>query len=101
MVQGLVPLCPCGTVALVPLWEIWRKLLVPGLVLAQPQLALVVAFGEVSQQMQESLLSLPSLFLCASKQTGQREAGGREGGRKRQKAAGLLVGSLLCVVLWL
>ena len=29
----------------------------------------------------------PCLFLCASKQTGQREAGGREGGRKRQKAA--------------
>ena len=63
MVQGLVPLCPCGTVALVPLWEIWRKLLVPGLVLAQPQLALVVAFGEVRQQMQECLLSLP---VCSS-----------------------------------
>lgn len=99
MVQGLVPLCPCGTVALVPLWEIWRKLLVPGLVLAQPQLALVVAFGEVSQQMQASLLTLLSVPLCFK--ANRTEGGRREAGRKRQKAVGLLVGSLLCAVLGL
>ena len=53
MVQGLVPLCSCAPVLL---WEIWRKLLIPRLVLAQPLLALVVVPGEVSQQMQERLL---------------------------------------------
>lgn len=44
-------------------WEIWRKLLIPRLVLAQPLLALMVVPGEVSQQMQERLLPLP---LCCS-----------------------------------